>query len=88
LTALTESGNFPITNNVFQTGISGEEDAFVIKIALDGSALWYSTFLSGADDDGSFSGRMGIAVDAANSAWVTGSTHSVCDGSERRSGNC
>lgn len=77
VTGFTESGNFPTTNTAFQSNINGEEDVFVTKIAADGSALLYSTFLGGADDDSAFSGRMGITVDSANNAWVTGSTLST-----------
>jgi sugar lactone lactonase YvrE len=47
-------------------------DAFVTKINADGSGLAYSTFLGGSRGDVA----TGIAVDAAGSAYVVGSTNS------------
>ena len=48
-------------------------DAFVTKLNTDGSGLVYSTFLGGTNsyDSGSTYG-MGITVDAAGNAYVTG----------------
>jgi DNA-binding beta-propeller fold protein YncE len=48
----------------------GRFDAFVTKLNASGSALLYSTFLGGADDDGAYS----IAVDATGAAYVAGMT--------------
>src|SRR5438034_503639 len=48
-------------------------DAFVTKINATGTALVYSTYLGGSRDDVG----LGIAVDAAGAAYVTGSTHST-----------
>lgn len=45
-------------------------DAFVTKLNPDGSALVYSTYLGGGDDDGG----AGIVVDSSGQAWVTGVT--------------
>jgi hypothetical protein len=63
----TDSVDFP-TTNAFQTGLAGTVNAFVTKIAADGSALLYSTYLGGSGDDEGH----GIAVDAAGNAYVTG----------------
>lgn len=49
-----------------------EGDAFVTKIAADGSALLYSTFLGGTCGE---AGK-GIAVDSSGSAYVAGITNS------------
>lgn len=46
---------------------------FVTKLNAAGSALSYSTFLGGSDQDGA----VGIAVDATGSAWITGFTFSA-----------
>ena len=43
-------------------------DAFVTKLNASGSALAYSTFLGGTDNDGG----EGIAVDGSGRAYVTG----------------
>ncbi len=47
-------------------------DAFVAKISPDGSKLLYSTYLGGSSQDGG----LGIVVDAAGNAYVTGGTTS------------
>jgi hypothetical protein len=39
-------------------------DAFVAKLDLSGSKLWYSTFLGGPDIDGA----IGLALDSAGNA--------------------
>ena len=75
LTGWTASGNFPTTASAFDRSYNGGGyygDAFVTKLNADGSALAYSTFLGGnRDDDG-----RAIAVDAAESAYLTGRTES------------
>ena len=82
ITGQTKSSNFPTTGGAFdrtfnvdtcpRCGID-QYDAFVTKLNAAGSALVYSTFLGGFDlDDG-----LGIAVDAAGSAYVTGETGSL-----------
>ncbi len=63
--------DFPVTPGAFQPALTGES-AFVTKLAPEGNALAYSTFLGGSGSD---SGNA-IAVDAAGSAYVTGSTDS------------
>ncbi|MFZ3332316.1 MAG: SBBP repeat-containing protein [Candidatus Acidiferrales bacterium] len=66
----TQSSNFPTTAGAFEGTCCG---AFVTKINASGSALVYSTFLNGAEDDGIAS----IAVDASGNAYVTGGTSSA-----------
>ena len=69
VTGVTGSTNFP-TVNALQPTFGGIADAFVTKFAPDGSALLFSTYLGGYGlDQGN-----GVAVDAAGSAYVTGST--------------
>jgi hypothetical protein len=72
---MTESTNgstkpFPTTPGVFQP--TGGVDAFVTKLNATGSALVYSSYLGGAGRDQA----MSVAVDAAEAAYVTGSTQS------------
>jgi hypothetical protein len=69
VTGITGSINFPIVNAI-QPVLGGGSDAFVTKINAQGSALVYSTFLGGSDQDQG----LHIAVDGAGSAYVTGST--------------
>lgn len=71
VTGETESSNFPTTTGAFQTSSGGYVDAFVTKVSADGSWV-YSTYLGGGDADRAY----GIAVDSADSAYVTGSTMS------------
>jgi hypothetical protein len=67
----TTSMNFPTTG--LQRSRAGSQDAFVAKIASDGSRLVYSTYLGGSLDDHAAA----IAVDASGTAYVTGSTWST-----------
>ena len=82
VTGQTKSSTFPTTGGAFdrtfnidvcpRCGID-QYDAFVFKLNATGSRLVYSTFLGGFDvDDG-----LGIAVDAAGNAYVTGETGSL-----------
>jgi hypothetical protein len=69
----TMSDDFPITPGVVQSQLRGASDIFVAKLAPDGTALVYATYLGGAAED---FGR-GIAVDATGAAYVTGETASA-----------
>ena len=74
VSGFTASTNFPTTLGAFQTTYGGGAlDAFVAKVDPTGSVLVYSTYLGGSDIDGS----VGIAVDAAGNAYVTGGTSST-----------
>ena len=64
--------DFPTTAGAFDTTHNGNHDAFVTKLNPAGSALVYSTFLGGSNDE---HGR-DIAVDTSGSAYVTGITNS------------
>ena len=78
VTGYTRSLNFPTAHPLQPTCMPNVryrycQDAFVAKITPDGSALVYSTFLGGSEDEQGF----GIAADAAGSAYVTGVTQSL-----------
>lgn len=81
ITGSTNSANFPVTTGAFQTTYKGAGggtvlpggDAFVTKLSPDGKSLIYSTYLGGAGNDR----ILGIALDAQNNAWLTGSTLSA-----------
>jgi hypothetical protein len=68
----TESSGFPTTPGAFDTTHNGGLDVFVSKVAPDGSALAYSTFLGGSSDDQATD----IALDEDGAAYVTGPTDS------------
>ena len=72
VTGGTTSTDFP-TVNPLQAANGGGTDAFVSKLDAAGCALLYSTYLGGSGGDGG----AGIAVDAAGSAYVSGSTSST-----------
>ena len=65
--------NFPITANAFQNATVGAGDVFMTCLNSTGTALVYSTFLSG--NNGSI-GR-GIAVDGSGGVYVTGRADSA-----------
>ncbi len=79
VTGYTNSPDFP-THNPLQRKFGGRGgfagptgDAFVAKLNPAGSALLYSTYLGGSDDDSA----QGIAVDTTGDAYVTGNTNST-----------
>ncbi len=73
VTGATSSGNFPTMNPLQPAYGGGYRDAFVLELDASGSALVYSTFLGGNDDDHGY----GIAVDASGAAYVAGGTYST-----------
>jgi uncharacterized repeat protein (TIGR03803 family) len=73
LAGTTTSANFP-TLNAFQSLRPSPTSAFLAKFATDGSAVIYSTFLGGA---GGGTIAYALAVDASQSAYVTGQTGSA-----------
>jgi hypothetical protein len=73
----TRSADFPVTPGAYDTSWGGgatgiPPDAFVAKLNATGTALVYLTYLGGFASDEA----LGIAVDAAGSAYVTGYTES------------
>lgn len=90
VTGYTGSTNFPVTVGAFQTrcgglppcmnGGYGVFDAFVTRVAVDGSHLLYSSYLGGGGDGHGTGGNEfghGIAVDSSGAAYVVGDTDSV-----------
>jgi len=75
VTGITYSTNFP-TRKPFQAANAGAGDAFVTKLtesSVSWSALEYSTYLGGSDDDSG----VRIAVDASGNVYVIGYTNST-----------
>ena len=81
--AVDGSGNAYVTGVTASTAFPGVDagsiqpaygggffDAFVTKIDASGTAVLYSSFLGGSDSDGG----LGVAVDGAGNAYVTGFT--------------
>ena len=69
--------SFPTTTGAFQTTFGGPGgstgDAFITELNSSGSALLYSTFLGGTDEDNAGT----VAIDGAGNAYVTGQTFST-----------
>jgi hypothetical protein len=79
VTGATQNSTFPTTSGAFQTTCGtaancngGLSDAFVSVLKPDASNFVYSTFLGGSGADQG----LGIAVDSAGDAYVTGVTQS------------
>ena len=68
----TASLDFPTTPGTDRT-LGGDQDAFVAKFSPSG-ALLYATYLGGPCDDAG----LGIAIDGAGNAYVTGRTNGLC----------
>jgi hypothetical protein len=74
VTGSTSSPDFPTTAGAFDTTHNSNpgSDGFVVKLNATGSALVYSTFLGGFEQD---SGS-GIATDSSGNAYIGGTTRS------------
>ena len=70
-TKSTQGQNFPVTVGPNVTH-NGDKDAFVAKVATDGSSLDYCGYIGGPEPDYGY----GIAVDSSGAAYVTGQTRS------------
>lgn len=74
VTGVTQSSNFPTTNNTYDSTLNGTQDAFVTRISPFGggsSDLVYSTYLGGSDEEHGY----GIK-EYQSHAFVTGRTES------------
>jgi hypothetical protein len=70
----TSDADFPVTNNAFQTTYesTATSNAYLAKLSSDGQSLLYSSYLGGGASDVG----MGLAVDANQNAYLTGSATS------------
>ncbi len=69
----TTSSDFPTTTGVVQRTNLGLSDAFVARIASNGSQILTSTLLGGTSSDAA----EGISIDPAGNIYVTGTTQST-----------
>lgn len=72
VTGSTSSTDFP-TAAPIQSTLRGKNDAFITKINAAGSALLYSTYLGGNDEEAGNA----ITIDSTGAAYVTGMTFSA-----------
>ena len=75
MTGQTSSFDFPTTPGSFQPNHQGDLDATVTKLNPTGSALVFSTFLGGGDDEVGH----GIGIDDAGNVVISGETSSGGD---------
>jgi len=72
----TDSSDFPVpggAQTAFLGGAaSGNNDAFAVKLALNGSSITWGTYIAGSDSDSG----LGVAVDSSHNVYVTGETFS------------
>ncbi|WP_164929485.1 FG-GAP-like repeat-containing protein [Gloeobacter violaceus] len=73
VTGSTASPDFPTTSGAYDTSFNLLPDAFVTRLNAGATALIYSTFLGGTLGDVG----LGITLDSAGSAYLTGSTLST-----------
>ncbi len=73
VTGSTSSPAYPTTAGAFQTTRSGSSDVFFTKLNASGSALIYSTYIGGTNDDVGTA----IAIDSNGNAYLTGFTLST-----------
>ncbi len=69
----TDSTDFPITPQAFQTGSGGGSDAYVVKLSPSGSSLQYATYVGGSGHEE----WIQVAVNDAGEAYITGHTEST-----------
>ncbi len=72
ITGGTDSNNFPVTPDAYDTSANGTRDGFVARLSSDGTSLLYGTYLGGATVDWGY----GIAVPVNGHPLVTGFTDS------------
>jgi len=71
LSGVTGSPDFPL-RNPFQSGKSGRQDIFMVKIAFPGPDIIYSTYLGGLDYERPF----GLTVNSTGCSYLAGCTYS------------
>ncbi len=74
VTGYTESFNFPVTADAFDTTLNGNLDAFIVRLDKDGNKV-NATYLGGMDN-ADFDDGLGIAVDQGGAVYITGVTGS------------
>jgi len=73
ITGLTNSTDFPTSNNAYDRTNNGSNDCFVTRLNSSGTAMIYSTYLGGSMEEWG----IGIAADSMGGAFVTGWTNST-----------
>jgi len=74
LTGTTNSTDFPTTPDSYQTSHKGYSDVFVTKLNSTGTALIYSTYIGGTNEDLTYFGK--LCLDSDNNVFISGNTGS------------
>lgn len=74
MAGLTQSTNLPVTPGCFQPATGGSTDAYFVKWNNAGARL-YATYYGGSGNEES--AAVGVAVDNAGNAWMSGCTGST-----------
>jgi hypothetical protein len=69
----TATGSIFTTPASYKPGITGGEDAFLVRMDIGGGKIEYGTYLGGTGNDQG----LGVAVDTSGAAYITGSTQST-----------
>ena len=72
VTGITESEDFPVTDDVFDESFNGGADVFLSKFNSDLTSLLASTYLGGTDDDKS----LAMVLGTGGGVYIAGSTYS------------
>ncbi len=67
------SSNFPVTDGGYDQSYNGDKDVIVSRLTADGSALLWSSFLGGSDDDVAYE----VILDDGDNPVVSGETASI-----------
>jgi hypothetical protein len=72
ITGDTQSSDFPVTSEAYDTTYNGNSDVFVAKLGSSGGDLEYATFIGGSSTEYS----EGVVVDVSGGACLVGETQS------------
>ncbi len=73
ITGFTSGNNYPVTAGAAQTTSAGGSEMIYTRLNATGSALVYSTFMGGTNDDRGFD----IEINTANEVFIVGTTYST-----------
>lgn len=73
IASTTQSNDFPIVNSLIQPAINGVQDGIVVKMDNNLSAIEWSTYWGGTNDDAIYS----LAFNSNNDIYVCGGSRSV-----------
>lgn len=73
ITGWTDSEDFPVTDDAFQSSIGGSDDGFVCKLSHDAGSLVFSSYIGGSENDQAY----GLAVTHSEIAFIVGHTAST-----------